>query len=49
VLAALAANALGRIFLAAVAGPTSFWLPLAAASAAAIALGGAVFALLPFA
>ena len=47
VLAALAANAVGRLFLAAVAGPASFWLPLAASTAMAAALGYAVFAFLP--
>ena len=48
VLGALAANAVGRLFLAAVAGPVSFWLPLAACNAAAAGIGYAVFALQPF-
>jgi uncharacterized membrane protein (DUF4010 family) len=47
VLAALAANALGRLFLAALAGPTSFWLPLAGATLAALVLGYAIHAVSP--
>ena len=47
VLAALAANALGRLSLAFVAGPPSYSLPLAAATAAAIASGYAMHTLLP--
>lgn len=46
VLAALAANALGRLGLAMAAGPVGFWLPLAGATVAAGALGYAVHALL---
>lgn len=49
VLAALAANAVGRLLLSAAAGPVSFWLPLTAVSAAAAAAGYAVYALLPLA
>jgi uncharacterized membrane protein (DUF4010 family) len=47
VLAALAANALGRLFLAIVVGPLRYSMPLAAATAAAITAGYAVHALLP--
>ena len=47
VLAALAANALGRLGLAAVAGPLRFSLPLAGATAAAIGAGLAVHLLAP--
>jgi uncharacterized membrane protein (DUF4010 family) len=47
VLAALAANAVGRLAIAILAGPVRFWAPLAAATAAAIGLGFATFALLP--
>ena len=47
VLAALAANAAGRLFLALLAGPVRFSLPLAAATVAAAGLGFAAFALLP--
>ncbi len=47
VLAALAANAVGRLAMGIVAGPVRFWAPLAAATTAAIALGLAAFALLP--
>jgi uncharacterized membrane protein (DUF4010 family) len=47
VLAALAANAVGRVSIAIVAGPIRFWAPLAAATIAAIGLGFATFALLP--
>ncbi|PDQ19832.1 hypothetical protein CN311_17485 [Mesorhizobium sanjuanii] len=39
VLAALAANAIGRLSLAVFAGPVKFWLPLAGATVAAIAAG----------
>lgn len=46
VLAALAANALGRAGLAMMAGPTRFWLPLCGATAAALAAGAGVWALL---
>lgn len=35
ILIAIAANALGRLTLAALAGPARFWLPLAGISAAA--------------
>lgn len=41
VLAAMASNAVGRILLAVLAGPPPFWLPLAAATVAAVAAGGA--------
>lgn len=47
VLAALFANAVGRVSIAIVAGPIRFWVPLAAATIAAIGLGFATFALLP--
>ena len=47
VLAALAANAAGRLFLAVLAGPVRFSVPLAAATIAAAGLGFATFALLP--
>ncbi len=47
VLAALAANAVGRLAMAILAGPIRFWAPLAAATIAAIGLGFATFALLP--
>ncbi|MDR5651476.1 MgtC/SapB family protein [Ruixingdingia sedimenti] len=46
VLAALAANAAGRLLLAAAAGPRAYWLPLAGTSAAAVAAGAAVLILL---
>lgn len=39
VLAALAANAIGRLLLAISAGPVSFWLPLAAATLVAATIG----------
>jgi uncharacterized membrane protein (DUF4010 family) len=39
VLAALAANAIGRLLLAISAGPVKFWLPLAAATLIAATLG----------
>jgi uncharacterized membrane protein (DUF4010 family) len=42
VLAALAANALGRLALAAAAGPPAFWAPLVGATAGALVAGGAV-------
>ena len=44
VLAALGANAVGRLAMAILAGPIRFWAPLAAATIAAIGLG---FAVLP--
>ncbi len=47
VLAALAANAVGRLALGIAAGSVRFWLPLAAATAAAIGLGVAAFAFMP--
>lgn len=47
VLLALATNAIGRLAVAAVAGPVRFWLPLAAATVVVIALGYAAFATLP--
>ncbi|MFG1220723.1 DUF4010 domain-containing protein, partial [Xanthobacter flavus] len=47
VLLALATNAIGRLSIAAAAGPVRFWLPLAGATVAAIALGYAAFATLP--
>lgn len=47
VLAALAANAVGRLATAILAGPVRFWAPLAAATIAATGLGFAIFALLP--
>jgi uncharacterized membrane protein (DUF4010 family) len=46
VLLALLANALGRLFLAAVAGPARFWLPLAGAALLAALAAAAVFAAL---
>ena len=46
-LLALATNAIGRLTVAAVAGPVRFWLPLAGATVVAIALGYAAFARLP--
>ena len=45
VLAALCANALGRLALAIPAGPVAFWLPLTAAAASAFGVGLAVFML----
>lgn len=45
VLAALCANALGRLALAIPAGPFAFWLPLVAATAGAFAAGLAAFML----
>lgn len=47
VLAALAANAVGRLAMAILAGPVRFWAPLAAATIAAIGLAFATFAVLP--
>jgi uncharacterized membrane protein (DUF4010 family) len=47
VLAALAANAVGRLALAIAAGPVAYWLPLAGATVIAAAAGGAAFLLLP--
>lgn len=47
VLLALMANALGRLVVAATTGPVRFWLPIAAATAAAAALGLAAFLMLP--
>jgi uncharacterized membrane protein (DUF4010 family) len=47
VLAALAANAVGRLSLAVAAGPAAFWLPLAVTTAAALGVGYAAFALIP--
>ncbi len=41
ILIALAANALGRMSLAVLAGPVRFWLPLLAATLAAVAAGAA--------
>ena len=43
VLAALAANAVGRLSLAIAAGPASFWVPYLGATLAAAALGFAVY------
>ncbi|WP_187969212.1 MgtC/SapB family protein [Aquibium microcysteis] len=47
VLLALVANAVGRLFLAAVSGPVRFLLPLAAATVVAALAGAAVHLLLP--
>jgi uncharacterized membrane protein (DUF4010 family) len=47
VLAALAANAVGRLTMAIVAGPTRFWVPLAAATIGSLGLGFSTFVLLP--
>jgi uncharacterized membrane protein (DUF4010 family) len=47
VVAALAANAIGRLSLAAFAGPVRFWLPLAGATLLAAATGYGALALLP--
>lgn len=47
ILAALAANGLGRLSLAALAGPVRFWLPLSAWTLAALTAGIAAFALQP--
>lgn len=47
VLAALAANALGRLSVAVAAGPPAYWLPLAAMTALALVAGYAVFAFSP--
>ncbi|AOZ71004.1 hypothetical protein LPB142_10175 [Rhodobacter xanthinilyticus] len=46
VLVALAANTVGKVALAAAAGPARFWAPLGLASLAALAAGGAAWALL---
>jgi len=47
VLAALAANAVGRLALAVSAGPLAYWLPLAAATALAGGCGLAAYVLIP--
>ena len=47
VLLALVANALGRLFLAAVSGPVRFLLPLAGATALAALAGASVYLFLP--
>lgn len=47
VLLALASNALGRLFAAAITGPVRFWVPLMGATIAAIALGYAALAFVP--
>ena len=47
VLAALAANAIGRLALAASAGPIAYWVPLAAATALAAGCGLAAYLLIP--
>jgi len=47
VLAALAANAVGRLTMAIVAGPTRYWVPLAAVTVGSICLGIATFFMLP--
>jgi uncharacterized membrane protein (DUF4010 family) len=47
VLAALGANALGRLALAISAGPFAYWLPLALATALAAASGAAALLLIP--
>ncbi len=47
ILAALCANALGRLSLALLAGPLRFWLPLLACTALGLATGAAAFLLLP--
>jgi uncharacterized membrane protein (DUF4010 family) len=47
VLAALAANAMGRVTLAVFAGSVSFWLPLAGATLVAGTAGYVVIAVLP--
>ena len=47
VLAALAANAIGRFSLAIFAGPPRFWLPLACANLLAVTAGLGAWALLP--
>ena len=48
VLMALVANALGRLFLAAVSGPVRFLVPLAGATALAALAGACAYLLLPF-
>lgn len=47
ILIALASNALGRVSLAALAGPSRFWLPFLAATLAAAVAGAAGLLLLP--
>jgi len=47
VLLALATNALGRLFVAAITGPARFWIPLTAATIVAAALGYAAFVFVP--
>jgi len=47
VLAALVANAVGRLSMAVLAGPVRFWGPLAAATTMAVGVGCAVFFFLP--
>ncbi|MCO5084513.1 MAG: MgtC/SapB family protein [Rhizobiaceae bacterium] len=47
VLAALAANTVGRLSIAVLAGPVRFWAPLAAANVVAVAVGCGAFFLLP--
>ncbi|MDP3896679.1 MAG: DUF4010 domain-containing protein, partial [Mesorhizobium sp.] len=47
VLAALAANAVGRLSLAISAGPAAYWLPLVGATVLAGAAGAAAFLLIP--
>lgn len=47
VLAALAANAIGRVSLAAFAGPVRFWLPLVGVTLIAASAGYCAMALLP--
>jgi uncharacterized membrane protein (DUF4010 family) len=49
VLVALGTNAVGRLFLAMLTGPTRFSLPLAAITACAVSLAVAAFVWLPFA
>jgi uncharacterized membrane protein (DUF4010 family) len=47
VLAALATNAVFRLFLAMTAGPPAYWLPLAGATVLAMAVGAGIFLLVP--
>ena len=47
VLAALAANAVGRLGLAISAGPIAYWMPLVAATALAAGCGFAAYMLVP--
>ena len=47
VLAALAANAVGRLGLAISAGPIAYWMPLVAATVFAIGCGVAAYMLIP--